>query len=138
FRLTKGQEVRLRNACFFTCTDVVKDAAGEVVELHGTWDPESLGGQAPDGRRVKGTIHWVSAAHAIDAEVRLYDHLFSNEDPDDVPEGKDFTANLNPSSLEVRTGCKLEPALAGVTPGFVCQFERTGYFVVDQDSRPGR
>lgn len=134
FRLTKGQEVRLRNACFFTCTDVVKDDSGEVVELRGTWDPDSLGGQAKDGRRVKGTIHWVSAAHAIDAEVRLYDHLFANPDPDDVPEGKEFTANLNPASLEVLTGCKLEPALAGSEPGFVCQFERTGYFRADDDS----
>ncbi len=136
FRLTKGQEVRLRNACFFTCTDVVKDDAGEVVELRGTWDPDSLGGQAKDGRRVKGTVHWVSAAHAIDAEVRLYDHLFAHPDPDDVPEGEEFTANLNPSSLEVLTGAKLEPALAGVEPGFVCQFERTGYFCVDPESTP--
>ncbi|MFG0317576.1 MAG: glutamine--tRNA ligase/YqeY domain fusion protein [Planctomycetota bacterium JB042] len=138
FRLTQGQEVRLRNACFFTCTEVVKDGSGEVVELRGTWDPDSLGGQAKDGRRVKGTVHWVSAAHAVDAEVRLYDHLFAHPDPDDVPEGEEFTANLNPASLEVLTGAKLEPALAGVGPGFVCQFERTGYFCVDPESTPER
>ena len=136
FRLAPGKEVRLRNACFFTCTDVVKDDAGEVVEVRGTWDPDSLGGQSSDGRKVKGTIHWVSAAHAIDAEVRLYDHLFVTDDPDDAPEGQDFIANLNPTSLEVVKDAKLEPALAGVETGFTCQFERTGYFRVDEDSSP--
>lgn len=139
FRLAPGREVRLKGAYFITCTDVVKDSAGQIVELRCTYDPESRGGETPDGRKVKGTLHWVSAAHAIDAEVRLYDHLFSKIDPEDVPEGRDFTHNLNPNSLTVLTGCKLEPGLASATPGDRFQFLRQGYFCVDTaDSRPGR
>jgi glutaminyl-tRNA synthetase len=114
--------------------DAVKDADGNVIEVHCTYDPATRGGDSPDGRKVKGTIHWVSAAHALDAEVRLYDHLFTKENPDDVPEGEDFTASLNPNSLEVLTGCKVEPSLAGAAPGDRYQFERQGYFCVDPDS----
>ena len=111
FRLSPGREVRLRYGYFITCTSVVKNDQGEVVEVHCTYDPATRGGNAPDGRKVKSTIHWVSAAHAIDAEVRLYETLFTKEDPNDVPEGGDFTDNLNPKSLEVLTGCKVEPSL---------------------------
>jgi glutaminyl-tRNA synthetase len=137
-RLSPGVEVRLRSAYLLRCTGVIKDpASGEVVEVRGTIDPASRGGNAPDGRKVKATIHWVSAAHAIDAEVRLYDTLFTVEVPDDVPEGGDFVDALNPASLEVRAGCKLEPSLASATPGEPLQFERLGYFVADPDSRPG-
>jgi len=138
FRLAPGREVRLRYAYFITCRDVVKNDAGEVVELRCTYDPATRGGDAPDGRKVKGTLHWVSAAHALDAEVRLYDHLFAVPDPDDVEEGRDFTANLNPASLEVLRGCKLEPSLAGADPGGLpVQFERLGYFRPDpRDSKP--
>jgi len=138
FRLSPGREVRLRYGYFVTCTGVVKDAKGEVVEIHCTYDPATRGGNAPDGRKVKSTIHWVSAEHAEDAEVRLYDTLFTKEDPDEVPVGKDFTANLNPNSLEVLTGCKLEPSLRGAEPGRRCQFERLGYFSVDPDSNTKR
>ena len=139
FRLAPGREVRLRYAYFVTCTGVVKDpATGEVVELHCTYDPATRGGDAPDGRKVKATLHWVSAAHALEAEVRLYDHLFAKPDPDDVPEGQDWTANLNPKSLEVLSGCRVEPGLAGAAPGTRVQFERLGYFCVDPDSAPGR
>jgi glutaminyl-tRNA synthetase len=138
FRLSPGREVRLRYAFFITCTSVVKDEKGEVVEIHCTYDPATRGGNAPDGRKVKSTIHWVSAAHALDAEVRLYDNLFTRENPDDAPEGQDFTANLNPNSLEVLTGCKLEPSLRDASPAHRYQFERTGYFCVDRDSTPGR
>ncbi|HDZ21092.1 hypothetical protein LCGC14_0094640 [marine sediment metagenome] len=134
FRLTPGREVRLRYAYFITCTDVVKDADGNVVELHCTYDPATRGGDSPDGRKVKGTLHWVSAAEAIPAEVRLYDHLFTTEDPEDVAEGEDFTANLNPDSLVTLTGCMLEPSLAAAEPGSRYQFERKGYFCVDPDS----
>ncbi len=134
YRLAPGREVRLRYGYFITCTVVVKNERGEVIELHCTYDPATRGGNAPDGRRVKSTIHWVSAAHAIDAEVRLYDNLFVRENPEEVTEGADFTANLNPNSLEVLTGCKLEPALAGAAPGARFQFERLGYFCVDKDS----
>jgi len=135
YRLAPGREVRLRYGYFITCTGVVKDdKTGEVSEIHCTYDPATRGGNAPDGRKVKSTIHWVSAAHAIDAEVRLYDHLFSREDPGDDSEGLDFTAYLNPNSLEVVTGCKLEPSLAGAPPGSRYQFERLGYFCVDKDS----
>jgi glutaminyl-tRNA synthetase len=135
FRLSPGREVRLRYGYFITCTGVVKDpVTGEIVEVHCTYDPATRGGNAPDGRRVKSTIHWVSAAHAMDAEVRLYDNLFTSENPDDVPEGQDFTANLNPKSLEVVTGAKLEPSLAGTAPASRYQFERLGYFAVDPDS----
>jgi glutaminyl-tRNA synthetase len=139
FRLAPGREVRLRNAYLITCVNVVKDAAGTVMELHCTYDPATRGGDAPDGRKVKATLHWVSAAHAADADVRLYDRLFSVEDPDaaSAKGGKDFTAFLNPASLEVVTGCKLEPSLADAAPGTRYQFERLGYFVVDPDSSPG-
>jgi glutaminyl-tRNA synthetase len=135
FRLSPGREVRLRYGYFVTCTGVVKnDKTGEVVEIHCTYDPATRGGNAPDGRKVKSTIHWVSAAHAVDAEVRLYENLFRVEDPNDAPEGKDFTANLNPNSLEVLTGSKLEPSLCGAPPGSRYQFERLGYFCADPDS----
>ncbi len=131
FRLSPGREVRLRYGYFITCQDVVKNDAGEVVELRCTYDPESKGGKSPDGRKVKGTIHWVSAPHAVDAEVRLYGHLFAKADPYETEEGGDFTENLNPSSLEVLTGCKLEPSLAEADPEVRYQFERTGYFCID-------
>ena len=138
FRLSPGREVRLRYGYFITCTSVIKDEkTGEVVEVHCTYDPATRGGDAPDGRKVKSTIHWVSAAHAIDAEARLYDNLFTGENPGEVPEGQDFTANLNPHSLEVVRGCKLEPSLRGAAPGARYQFERLGYFCVDLDSKPG-
>ncbi len=136
YRLAPGREVRLRYAYFVTCTGVVKDESGEVVEVHCTYDPATRGGDAPDGRKVKGTLHWVSAAHAVDAEVRLYDRLFTQEDPEDVEEG-DFTTTINPDSLEVLTGCKLEPSLAGAPIGSRYQFERKGYFCVDPDSDGG-
>jgi glutaminyl-tRNA synthetase len=137
FRLSPGKEVRLRCAYFITCTNVVKDARGEIVELHCTYDPATRGGDSPDGRRVKATLHWVSAAHAIGAEVRLYDRLFSAEDPDRVPPGKTFLDNVNPSSLEVLRESRVEPSLASAAPGLRVQFERIGYFCVDPDSRPG-
>jgi glutaminyl-tRNA synthetase len=138
YRLAPGREVRLRYGYLITCQSVVKDADGNVVELHCTYDPETRGGNTPDGRKVKSTIHWVSAAHAVDAEVRLYDNLFTKENPDDVEEGQDFTANLNPNSLEVLTGCKAEPSLRDAAPGARYQFERMGYFCVDPDSTPGK
>ncbi len=131
FRLGPGREVRLRWAYFITCTDVIKDPSGEIVELRCTYDPATKGGQAPDGRKVKGTIHWVSAPHALDAEVRLYDHLFARPDPG--AEG-DWLDDLAPHSLEIRHGCKLEPDLATFEPGRTLQFERQGYFVADPDS----
>jgi glutaminyl-tRNA synthetase len=137
FRLSPGKEVRLRNGYFVTAQSVVKNDKGEVVEVHVTYDPATHGGNAPDGRKVKSTIHWVSAAHAINAEVRLYDNLFSKENPNDVPEGQDFTANLNPNSLEVIADAKLEPSLKSAAPGARYQFERLGYFCVDMDSKPG-
>ena len=129
----------MRYAYFITCTGVVKDPeTGEVIEVRATYDPATKGGDAPDGRRPKSTMHWVSAAHAVDTEVRLYDTLFSVEVPDDVPEGQDFTETLNPESLEVLPGCKLEPSLAAAGPGSRYQFERLGYFCADPlDSRPG-
>jgi glutaminyl-tRNA synthetase len=137
FRLSPGREVRLRYGYFVTCTGVVKDEkTGEVLEVHCTYDPATRGGDAPDGRRVKSTIHWVSAAHAIDAEARLYDNLFTGENPGEVPEGQDFTANLNQHSLEVVRGCKLEPSLRDAAPGGRYQFERLGYFCADLDSKP--
>jgi glutaminyl-tRNA synthetase len=138
FRLTVGREVRLRNAYFITCTGVVKDASGTITELHCTFDPTTRGGDAPDGRKVKATLHWVSAAHAVDAEVRLYDRLFNVEDPEGAATkaGRDFTAFLNPASLDRLRGCKLEPSLAKATPGARFQFERLGYFAVDPDSTP--
>jgi glutaminyl-tRNA synthetase len=134
YRLSPGREVRLRYGYFVTCTNVVKDYAGKIAEVHCTYDPATRGGNSPDGRKVKSTIHWVSADQAVDAEVRLYDTLFSKENPNDVPEGQDFTVNLNPKSLEVLQHCKLEPSLRGASPGSRYQFERLGYFVVDPDS----
>jgi glutaminyl-tRNA synthetase len=137
YRLSPGREVRLRYGYLVTCTSVVKDEkTGEVIEVHCTYDPATKGGNTPDGRKVKSTIHWVSAAHAIDAEVRLYDNLFLCEDPNEVPEGGSFTDNLNPNSLEVVSSCKLEPSLRGAAPGSGYQFERLGYFSVDPDSSP--
>ncbi|MGA2619531.1 MAG: glutamine--tRNA ligase/YqeY domain fusion protein [Thermoguttaceae bacterium] len=139
FRLSPGKEVRLRWGYLVTCTGVVKDpASGRVVEIHCTYDPQTRGGNTPDGRKVKGTIHWVSAAHALEAEVRLYDHLFSKPDPGNVPEGENYKKYLNPNSLETLVGCRLEPSLAAATPGDRFQFERLGYFSVDPDSRPGK
>jgi glutaminyl-tRNA synthetase len=136
FRLAPGREVRLRYGYFVTCNSVVKDATGQVIEIHCSYDPATRGGNAPDGRKVKSTIHWVSAEHAIDAEVRLYETLFTREDPNQVEEGQDFTANLNPQSLEVVSGAKLEPSLRGAKPGSGYQFERLGYFSVDPDTTP--
>jgi glutaminyl-tRNA synthetase len=135
FRLAPGREVRLRSAYFITCTDVVKDAAGNVVELHATYDPATRGGDSPDGRKPKATLHWVSAEHALDCEVRLYDRLFSVENPE---EGGDFIAHLNPNSLEVVPHAKLEPTVAGAAPLTRYQFERLGYFCVDRDSTTER
>jgi glutaminyl-tRNA synthetase len=137
YRLAPGQEVRLKYAYLVICTDVIKDErTGEVVEVRCVYDPESRGGSAPDGRKVKGTIHWVSAGHARNAEVRLYDRLFTRENPDDDEDGRDFKAFINPDSLEVLTSCLVEPGLAGATPGEFFQFERVGYFCVDPDSTP--
>ena len=138
FRLAPGREVRLRNAYFVTCTGVVKDDSGAVIELRCTYDPATRGGDAPDGRKVKATLHWVSAAHAVDAEVRLYDRLFSIENPGLTPPDRDWREFLNPESLRVLTGCKVEPSLAAAAPGARVQFERIGYFCVDPDSAPGR
>ena len=139
FRLAPGREVRLRYAYFITCTDVVKDDDGNVIELRCTHDPATRGGDAPDGRKVKATLHWVSAEHALQAEVRLYDNLFAKPDPDDVEEGQDWKSNLNPNSVEVLTDCRLEPSLQELQPGESCQFERLGYFNVDtKDSQPGQ
>jgi glutaminyl-tRNA synthetase len=137
YRLSPGREVRLRYGYFVTCTNVVKDESGTVIEVHCTYDPATRGGNAPDGRKVKSTIHWVSAEHAINAEVRIYETLFTKEDPNDVEEGKDWTANLNPNSLEIVSDAKLEPSLATDATGSGYQFERLGYFCVDPDSRPG-
>jgi glutaminyl-tRNA synthetase len=135
FRLAPGREVRLRNAYLVTCTSVIKNAAGEVTELRCTYDPATRGGDAPDGRKVKATLHWVSAAHAVDAEVRLYDRLFSVENPG--AGDADFLKQMNPKSLERLTGCKLEPSLDNRPAGTRVQFERLGYFCVDTNSRPG-
>jgi glutaminyl-tRNA synthetase len=137
YRLSPGKEVRLRYGYFITAKSVVKNDKGEVVEVHVTYDPATHGGNAPDGRKVKSTIHWVSAAHALNAEVRIYDNLFSVENPNDVPEGQDFTANLTPNSLETVADAKLEPSLKTAEPGARYQFERLGYFCVDLDSKPG-
>jgi glutaminyl-tRNA synthetase len=138
FRLSPGREVRLRYGYLVTCTDVKKNEKGEVIEVHCTYDPATRGGNTPDGRKVKSTIHWVSAAHAVDAEVRLYETLFSKEDPSQVEPGKDFTSNLNPNSLETVSHARLEPSLANAAPGSRYQFERLGYFSADPDSKPGR
>ncbi len=134
YRLAPGREVRLRYAYFVHCTDVIKNNKGEIIELHCTYDPATRGGDAPDGRKVKATLHWVSAGHSLDAEVRLYDHLFTKENPDDAPEGQDFTVNFNPNSLKVLTGCKVEPSLKNAKPLQRFQFERLGYFCVDPDT----
>jgi glutaminyl-tRNA synthetase len=134
FRLCLGREVRLRYAYFIKCVEVIKDAAGNITELHCTYDPATRGGDAPDGRKVKATMHWVSAAHAAEAEVRLYDRLFTRANPEDSPEGKDFKANLNPQSLEIITDCKLEPSILRATPEARYQFERLGYFCLDAKS----
>ena len=137
-RLAPGAEVRLRYAALVRCREVVKDAAGNVAELRCTWDPDSRGGRSPDGRKVKGTLHWVSAAHAVKAEVRLYDRLFTRENPLDVPEGQDYKDFLNPDSLTVLPACLLEPSLANAQPGDRVQFERMGYFFADPKlSKPG-
>ncbi|MCA9257183.1 MAG: glutamine--tRNA ligase, partial [Phycisphaerales bacterium] len=136
FRLAPGREVRLRYAYFVTCTGVVKNDAGEVVELRCSYDPATRGGDAPDGRKVKGTLHWVSASKAVDAEVRLYDRLFSDPDPDNPKHEKDFREFLNPDSLKKLPSCKLEPSLADAAIGDRMQFERTGYFNVDIESTP--
>jgi glutaminyl-tRNA synthetase len=136
--LAPGREVRLRYAYFVTCTGAVKDKNGQVVELHCTYDPATRGGDAPDGRKVKSTLHWVSAARSLPAEVRLYDHLFANQNPDDVEEDKDFTSNLNPNSREVLKNCRVEPSLAGAAPLSRYQFERLGYFCADPDSASGK
>jgi len=138
FRLAPGREVRLKHAYYVTCVDVVKDEqTGKVIELHCTYDPETRGGWSEDGRKVRGTLHWVSAPHALEAQVRLYDQLFVKEDPDDVEEGSDFTANLNPNSLEVLTSCRVEPSLSDAALGSRYQFLRLGYFSVDPDSSDG-
>ena len=140
FRLAPGREVRLRYAYFITCVEVVKDPkTGNVIELHCTYDPQTRGGDAPDGRRVKGTLHWVSAAQAVSAEVRLYDHLFVKENPNESEEGKDFSHYINPNSLEILKNCQLEPSLSKAEPGSRYQFERLGYFCVDaKDSEQDR
>jgi len=138
YRLSPGKEVRLRNAYFVTAQSVVKDVEGNVVEVHCTYDPLSRGGNSPDGRKVKSTIHWVSSAHAISAEIRLYDKLFTKANPYDVAEDEDVLSNLNPNSLEVLTGAKLEPSLAEAKPENRFQFERVGYFCVDRDSAAGK
>ncbi|HTU02805.1 MAG TPA: glutamine--tRNA ligase/YqeY domain fusion protein, partial [Candidatus Sulfotelmatobacter sp.] len=138
YRLAPGREVRLRYAYFLKCRDAVKDAQGTVTELRCTYDPATRGGDAPDGRKVKATIHWLSATHALPAEVRLYDRLFVNEVPEDVPEGEDFVAGLNPNSLETLPGAQVEPSLRGAPAGSIYQFERQGYFCVDPDSAAGQ
>jgi len=138
YRLAPGREVRLRYGYFITCTDVVKDGAGEITELRCTYDPATRGGDSPDGRKVQGTIHWVSASHAVDCELRLYDKLFAIPDPDAVEDGKDFLSVLNPESLVVIRGAKVEPSVAADPLGSRYQFERTGYFISDPpDSRSG-
>jgi len=136
FRLTPGREVRLRYAYFITCTKVVKDSNGEITELHCTYDPDTRGGDSPDGRKVKATLHWVSALHALSAKVRLYEHLFCKENPDDVEDGMDFKSNLNPNSMKTLADCRIESCLADAQPGNRYQFERLGYFCVDPDSSP--
>jgi len=138
YRLSPGKEVRLRNAYFITARSVVKDEAGNIVEVHCTYDPASRGGNSPDGRKVKSTMHWVSAAHAIGAEIRLYDKLFAKPDPNDVEDGQDVLSNLNPNSLEIVTGAALEPSLADANVGVPYQFERVGYFCLDPDSKDGK
>jgi glutaminyl-tRNA synthetase len=134
FRLAPGREVRLRYGYFITCVDVIKDeATGEILELRCTYDPETRGGNAPDGRKVKATLHWVSAQHALPAEVRLYSHLFTKENLEDVEQEEDFTAYINPESLEILTDCRVEASLADVKPESIYQFERLGYFCADRN-----
>jgi glutaminyl-tRNA synthetase len=137
-RLSPGQEVRLRWGYIIRCNEVMKDEAGAITELHCTYDPGTRGGDIPDGRKVKGTIHWVSAQHSLAAEVRLYDRLFSTPEPDDAPEGKDFLSNLNAASLVVSTTGRVEPSLASAKAGEFYQFERLGYFTVDPDTASGQ
>jgi glutaminyl-tRNA synthetase len=136
FRLTPGREVRLRYAYFITCTKVVKNKTGKVTEIHCTYDPATRGGDSPDGRKVKGTIHWVSVKHAIPAEIRLYDRLFTIPNPTGDKDGRNYKEFLNPDSLRVLKNCKIEPNLKGAEPGFRFQFERLGYFCIDPDSTP--
>jgi glutaminyl-tRNA synthetase len=138
YRLSPGKEVRLRNAYYITAQSVIKDVAGNVVEVHCTYDPATRGGNSPDGRKVKSTMHWVSAAHAISAEIRLYGNLFAKADPYDLAEGQDVLDNLNPNSLEILLGVKLEPSLANAKLEDRFQFERVGYFCLDPDSAPGK
>jgi glutaminyl-tRNA synthetase len=138
FRLAPGTEVRMRYGFFICCTDVIKDAEGNILELHCTYDPATRGGNSPDGRKVKGTIHWASVSHSIEAEVRLFDRLFLNENPDDVEEGESFIDNLNPQSLTVLPKAYVEPGLASSKPLDSFQFERLGYFCTDYDSKPGK
>jgi glutaminyl-tRNA synthetase len=140
FRLAPGREVRLRYAYFITCVEIVKDpATGDVCELRCTYDPATRGGDAPDGRKVQGTLHWVSGPHSVAAEVRLYDHLFTRENPSELEEGRHFTECINPKSLEVLSTCRMEPSLAAAAPGSRFQFERIGYFCADlKDGRPGQ
>jgi glutaminyl-tRNA synthetase len=138
FRLAPGREVRLRYGYLVTCTSVVKDESGEIVEIRATYDPATRGGDAPDGRRVQGTIHWVSAGHALDCELRLYDRLFAVPDPEALPDGGDFISALNADSLVTLRDAKVEPSVGGDPPGSRYQFERTGYFISDPvDSQPG-
>ena len=138
FRLAPGREVRLRYAYFITCEKVIKDEkTGEILELRCSYDPATRGGDSPDGRKVKSTLHWVSAGDSIEAEIRLYDRLFLDENPAKVEEGEDWKDSINPESLITLKNCKLEPALKGAEPGFRCQFERQGYFIVDPDSKDG-
>ena len=138
FRLAPGREVRLRYAYFIRCDEVIKDAEGNIIELRCSYDPATRGGDAPDGRKVKATLHWVAAEQALDAEVRLYEHLFTKEDPEQTEDGQDFTANINPDSLQILTGCKVEPSLKDTEPLQRCQFERLGYFCADPDSTAGK
>ncbi len=138
FRLAPGREVRLRYAYFIRCDEVIKDAEGNIIELRCSYDPATRGGDAPDGRKVKATLHWVAAEQALDAEARLYEHLFTKEDPEQTEEAQDFTANINPDSLQILTGCKVEPSLKDIQPLERCQFERLGYFCADPDSTAGK
>lgn len=138
FRLAPGRELRLRYAYFIKCVDAMKDSAGNITELRCTYDPATRGGDAPDGRKVKATLHWVSAEHSLEAEVRLYDYLFAQPNPEDDTEDRDFISRLNPDSLEVLKTCRLEPALSAAVPGNKYQFERLGYFCADPDSSPGK
>jgi glutaminyl-tRNA synthetase len=138
-RLSPGKEVRLKHGYYITCTEVVKDEkTGEIIEVHCTYDPATRGGWSDDGRKVKGTLHWVSAEHALPVEVRLYDHLFINPDPEEVEEGKDFLSNINPNSLKLLTACLAEPSLLVAKPGDRFQFLRHGYFSVDPDTDKGK